>query len=101
MEPRGMRRYMGSLRRDPSIKNSHIGSGTFKRVLKFAAPYKKLLIIFLVMIILDAAIGVVNPLIYREIIDKGIIAKNTSLIVHLAFLIAALAVTDACISFVQ
>lgn len=98
---RGMRRFMGSFSKDPSIKNAKIARGTFKRIFSFAAPYKKFLIILLVLIILDAVISVVNPLIYKEIIDNGIIAKNTSLIVRLAFFVALLALSDAVLSFMQ
>jgi len=102
MEPRGgMRRSMRSFSRDNSVKKSKITKGTFGRILKFAAPYKKLLIIFLIIIIIDSIIGVANPLIYKQIIDNGIIAHNTNLVIKLAFLVALLAIFDAGLSFVQ
>lgn len=96
-----MRRFMGSFKKDPTVKNAKIGRATFLRILNFAAPYKGMLIIFLILVILDAAIGVVNPLLYKEIIDKGIIAKDTTLIVRTAFLVAFLSISDAALSFVQ
>jgi ATP-binding cassette subfamily B protein len=103
MEPRGMgaRRFMRSFNRDQSVKDRTIAGGTVKRVLKFAAPYKKFLIIFLIVIIFDAIIGAANPLIYKEIIDNGIIAKNTGLIIQLAALVAVLALVDSGLSFIQ
>lgn len=103
MEPRGrgMRKFMGSFSKDPSIKNARIERETFKRILKFAAPYRTYLIIFLILIILDAAIGVVNPLLYKTIIDKGILGKNTDLIIKVAFLVGFLSIADAILSFAQ
>jgi ATP-binding cassette, subfamily B, bacterial len=103
MDPRagGMRRFMRSMNRDQSVKQEKIKKGTYKRILTFAAPYKKFLTIFLMVIILDAIIGVVNPLIYKSIIDNGIIAKNTDLIIKLAVLVAVLAIGDAGLSFIQ
>ena len=103
MDPqaRGMRKFMGSFNKDQTIKNAKIERETFKRILSFASPYKRQLIIFLIFIVLDAAIGVVNPLLYKQIIDNGIIAKNTTLIVHIALLVGFLSITDAALSFVQ
>ena len=43
--------------------------------------------VFLVVIVVDALIGVWNPLIYREIIDGGIARHNSHLIVLLALLL--------------
>lgn len=97
----GMRRSMRSFSRDKSVKNAKIAQGTFRRIIKFASPYRKLLVIFLVVIILDAIVGVVNPLIFKEIIDKGILGHNVNLIISLAVLVAALAVIDAGLSLVQ
>jgi ATP-binding cassette subfamily B protein len=103
MEPRGrgMRKFMGSFNKDPNLKNARIERKTFKRILSFAAPYKNFLIIFLVLIVLDAAIGVVNPLLYKQIIDNGILAKNTELIVRIAILVAFLSLMDGILSFAQ
>jgi ATP-binding cassette subfamily B protein len=105
MNPRhgggGMRGQMRSFLRDDSVKKQKIAKGTWKRIARFSSPYKKLLIVFLVAVILDAAVGAANPLIYREIIDKGILDRNVRLIVGLALAVAGLALADAVLSFVQ
>lgn len=103
MGPRGygMRQSIRSFSRDSSVKNNKIAAGTFKRILRFASPYKKLLGIFLIIIIIDAFVGVANPLIYKEIIDDGILGRNTTLVIQLAFLVAGLSLFDAALSFVQ
>lgn len=66
-----------------------------KRMLGFALPYAWLLIVFLLVVILDAGVGVINPLIYRDIINNGILNGNATLIIKLAILVACLGVVDA------
>jgi len=92
---------MGSLRKDPLVKHSKVAPGTTRRVLGFLRPYRALAIGFVVIVSLDAAIGVANPLIYREIINEGILGQDGNLVVGLAGLVAALAVIDAVLLLVQ
>jgi ATP-binding cassette, subfamily B, bacterial len=90
-----------SLRRDQSVKDVKIKPGTFRRILGFVGPYKAFLTGFLVLVVIDAVIGVANPLIYREIINHGILGHNASLIIGLAALVAGLAIVDGGLSLVQ
>jgi ATP-binding cassette, subfamily B, bacterial len=60
---------MRSLGRDPSVKDERLRPGTFKRILQFARPYRKLLTLFLGLIVFDAVVSTANPLVYRAIID--------------------------------
>jgi ATP-binding cassette subfamily B protein len=70
-------------------------------MLRFAVPYYKLLALFLVVVILDAAIGVANPLIYRSIINEGILKFNAALIIRLAILVGILGIFDAAFGLAQ
>jgi ATP-binding cassette subfamily B protein len=92
---------MRSLRRDDSITQVKVTKGTARRMFHFAAPYRSILIVFLVLIIIDAVIGVANPLIFRSIINNGIPKHNTGLIVSLALLAAGLAIVGAGLSIAQ
>jgi ATP-binding cassette subfamily B protein len=92
---------MRSMRRDSSVTQQKLAPGTGRRILRFAAPYKRMLGVFLVLIVIDAVIGVANPLIYREIINKGILGHRSGLIVALALLVAGLALADAVLSLGQ
>ncbi|HEX4541367.1 MAG TPA: ABC transporter ATP-binding protein [Acidimicrobiales bacterium] len=92
---------MRSFRRDSSVKHQQLAPGTARRILRFAAPYKRMLAVFLVLIVIDAVIGVANPLIYRDIINKGILGHRSGLIVALALLVAGLAIADAVLSLGQ
>ncbi len=56
---------------------------------------------FLVLIVLDAVAGAASPLIYRAIIDDGIIPRDQEVIVGLAIALAGLALVDAALSLGQ
>src|SRR5580693_1202122 len=92
---------MRSFRRDESVTDYKLPPGITKRIATFARPYRRLLGLFLVLIVIDAILGAANPLIFRKIIDDGIIKKNSGLIVNLALLVALLAVLDAGLSLWQ
>jgi ATP-binding cassette subfamily B protein len=89
---------MRSLRRDDSITQVKVTKGTARRMFRFAKPYRTILIVFLVLIVIDAVIGVANPLIFRAIINTGIPKHDTGLIVGLALLAGALALAGAGLS---
>ena len=94
----GMSRLGGirrSLVQDRSVLQTKVPKGTTRRILACLSPYKKVLRIFFLLTIVDSSIGVANPLLYREIIDKGILGRESGLIVVLAVIVGALAVFDA------
>jgi ATP-binding cassette subfamily B protein len=97
----GMHGPMRSLLRNDSVKGQKAAKGTWRRIARFAKPYQKLLIIFLVIVVVDAAVTAANPLVYREIINKGILGRDTALIIGWAGLVAGLAVMDAVLTFGQ
>ncbi len=55
---------MRSLRRDHSVMQQQLPKGIVRRIAGFARPTAAL-VVFLVLIIVDAVIGAANPLIYR------------------------------------
>ncbi len=89
---------MRSMRRDDSVTQQRVTKGTAKRMVQFARPYRTILAWFLVLVIIDAVIGVVNPLLFRSIIDKGIPEHNKDLIIGLAGVAAVLAILDTGLS---
>ncbi len=92
---------MWSLMRDRSVTKQKLPPGTLGRIMRFAGPYRRMLGVFLGVIVVDALIGVWNPLIYREIIDGGIVRHDSRLIVELGLLLAVLALADASLSLAQ
>ncbi|MGH3445052.1 MAG: ABC transporter ATP-binding protein, partial [Nocardioidaceae bacterium] len=92
---------MRSMRRDGTKPAKKLPKGTVRRIARFARPYRALLVVFLVLIIVDALINAANPLLYREIIDRGIEGRDTRLVVVVALVVGALSLADAGINLVQ
>jgi ATP-binding cassette, subfamily B, bacterial len=92
---------MRSLRRDGSVTSYQLPPGIVRRVATFARPYRRALAVFFVLIVVDALVTAANPLVYRAIIDGGILGHNTGFIVRLALLVAALAIADASLTLWQ
>ncbi len=93
--------HIGSLSKDRSVTRHQLEPGTIGRIVGFAKPYRRWLTLFIALILLDAGLGAVVPLIYRQIIDVGIAEKDSRLVVELAIALAALAVIGAANSLAQ
>jgi ATP-binding cassette, subfamily B, bacterial len=91
-------RAMHSFTRDRTVTAKPIAPGTWRRILGFAAPYRRLLTVFLVIIVVDAAIGASYPLVYKYIVDTIVGHGSVSRVELLAGLLAVLAVIDAGLS---
>lgn len=97
----GMMASMRSFMHDASVVKQKVKPGTAKRMWRFAAPYTGLLSIFLVVVLVDAGVGIINPLIYRRIINDGILKGNAPLIIRLAILAGVLGVLDSALGLAQ
>ncbi len=92
---------MRSFRRDESVTSQKLSPGILRRIARFARPYRRMLLIFLALIVLDALLSAANPLIYRAIIDDGILPHHSGVVVELALLLAVLALSDVILSLWQ
>src|SRR6476469_7797263 len=92
---------MRSLTRDSSVAQRKLAPGTGKRVLGYARPYKRAIAVFLVLVVIDAALVVATPLLMGQIVDKGVIPKNSAVVIGLALVVAALAVVDGLLGLVE
>ncbi|HEX4074331.1 MAG TPA: ABC transporter ATP-binding protein [Candidatus Acidoferrales bacterium] len=97
----GMISSMRSFGHDASVVKQKVRPGTAKRMLRFALPYSSLLALFLFVVIVDAVVGVVNPLILRDIINNGILKANAALVIRMAILAGVLGIFDAGLGVVQ
>jgi len=93
----GMRSFM----QDRSVVNKRLAPGTIRRIIRFAKPYRWLVITLVTLLGVDAALGSVNPLLFREIINKGALGHRPGLVVVLALAVAAIAVVDAGLMLVE
>jgi ATP-binding cassette subfamily B protein len=99
-----MRNVIGStkaLRQDASVLQKKIRPDTMRRIFAVATPFFGMLSLFLLIVSVDAVIGVVNPLLYRELINRGILLGNSDLVIRIALLAAALYVIDAGLGLLQ
>jgi len=89
---------MRSMRRDDSVTQQQVTKGTAKRMYQFARPYRRILAGFLVLVTIEAFVGIVNPLLFRSIINNGIGHKDKTLIIVLSLVAAGVAVVDTALS---
>lgn len=94
-------RAMRSLLKDSSVRNHKLSAGTVRRILKFAVPYRGYLTAFLFLVAIDAATGAVTPLLFRAIIDRGIVPGHTQVVVWLSLVVAVLAVFASTITLAE
>ena len=83
---------------DPSVKEQKLKAGTVKRIFTFAKPYRTSIIIFLITVVIDAALVVATPLLLLRLIDEGVIPKNSALVTQLALFVGLIAIADAGMS---
>jgi len=97
---------MRSMQRSRDVLSHRVKRGTVPRILAFARPYRFILTIFIVAVLLDALVSSLSPLILRGIIDHGIggtasIGHRQTIIVELSLLAAFLAIGEAFISLFE
>ncbi|MEO6700250.1 MAG: ABC transporter ATP-binding protein [Jatrophihabitantaceae bacterium] len=99
--PGGHWTVMRSMRRDPALSKRPLRAGTAKRVVGFASPYKLILFLFLIVIVLDSLIGVATPVLAGKVINQITSHGRVHTVVVLALIIAGLAVVDTALSLAQ
>ncbi|HEV2887292.1 MAG TPA: ABC transporter ATP-binding protein [Jatrophihabitans sp.] len=92
---------MRSMRRDSALSKRPLRDGTARRVIAFAKPYRRELLLFLIVIALDALIGVATPVLAGRVINQITSRGEVRVVVWIAVIIAGLAVIDAGLSLLQ
>jgi ATP-binding cassette subfamily B protein len=92
---------MRSFTRDGSVTSQRLKPGSVRRIASYARPYRGSLIVFLALTVLDAVVLVAVPLLLKVIIDRGILAKDTGLVIGIAAVTAGLALLDALLTLAQ
>jgi ATP-binding cassette subfamily B protein len=92
---------MRSFSQDRGVAKKKLAPGTLRRIARFAGPYRGAITTLLVLLAVDAGIGVVNPLLFRAIIDVGIPKHRSGLVIGIAAVVAVVAVADAVLSLVE
>ena len=96
----GMLRSIQSAER---VSQHSLSRGTTRRILRFARPYRRDIIVFLITVVFAAGIGVATPVLAGHVVNAittgGSSAATT--VIRIAFMIAGLAVLDAFLSLAQ
>ena len=92
---------MRRMSQDPEMAQHQLTKGVVRRILQFARPYRGLIAIFVVLVVLTSALAVAPPLLFKEIIDDGVLKGNQRLLIILACLVAVLALLQAVLGLVQ
>ena len=97
---------MRSFARDPNVTANKLAPGTVRRIARFASPYRRQLIAFLVVIVIDAVVAIAPPLVLAKIIDDGIgtnppATGRPGLVVWLALFVAGLSLFDAALGLIN
>src|SRR4051812_37615445 len=92
---------MRAMRRDRAVLEKQLPPGIWRRVAQFAKPYRRELAIFMVMVVGDALIGVLTPILAGRVVNNITGHGEAGVVVRIALVIAGLAVIDAGLSFSQ
>ena len=95
MHPMGA--AMRSLRSDRSVVDQKLTRQTLRRVVGFARPQTRLLVVFIALVVVDAALVVVNPLLVKALLDEGIVKRDGAVVTWLALAMAGVALFDAAL----
>ena len=89
-----------SMTRDRSIKGSKVGWELVRRIIGYARPYRALVIVFLVTLVIESLLSVAQPLLFRRIIDAGISVNDARVVTMTAIIIGLVAMADAAVGLV-
>jgi ATP-binding cassette, subfamily B, bacterial len=92
-----------SIQASDEVTRHRLTRGTTRRILRFARPYRRDIVIFLITVVIDAGIGVATPLLAGHVVNAitGGAPDAAGVILRLALAIAGLAVVDALLSLAQ
>jgi ATP-binding cassette, subfamily B, bacterial len=96
----GMGPVWRHMRTDRSATQTRLKRDTFRRVLRFARPHKRLIAVFLALTVVDAALVVVIPLLIQRLVDDGITQGDARLVAFLALAMAGVAILQAVLTVV-
>ncbi len=90
-----------SMRRDPTAVHSRVAKGTARRVLAYTRPYRLMVWGFVAVIVMQALLALVPPLLFRRIIDDAIAHGDRARLDRLALVIVAAAFAEAGLSLLE
>lgn len=81
--------------KDRSVTKATLREGTARRVRSYGAPFKREIIVFVILTLISASLVVATPLLLGRIIDDGVSKEDRSVVISLSLMVAGLAVFSA------
>lgn len=92
---------MRSLSRDSSVADKKLTPGTYRRVLAYAKRYRAQISAFVLLVVSNSVLVVAVPLLLRQIVDRGVIPRDSAVVIRLSFIVASIALAEAVLAVVQ
>jgi ATP-binding cassette subfamily B protein len=86
---------------EEDIASRRLSAGTLRRIAAFAKPYTGAIVAFLVLVVVDAVLVVATPLLFKKIIDDGVVKGDAALVTWLSLLVALIAFFEAGLTLAQ
>ena len=86
---------MRSLTKDDSVKDRRACARDRPPGARLRAAVRREIVVFLVLVVVDAALVVATPAAAQELIDDGVTRATGQCVIELSLVVAALAVVDA------
>jgi ATP-binding cassette subfamily B protein len=99
--PPGPYSSLRSYSRDSRIGKRRVSRETVRRILGYARPWRRQVVLFLALLVVTSVLTVAQPLLFMRIVDDGITAGNSGVVTATALVIAGLAVLLAVIGLVS
>ncbi len=99
--PPGPYASLRSFSRDSSIAKRRVSRETVRRILGYARPWRREVVVFLVLLVFTSLLTVAQPLLFKRIVDDGIAVGDTGVVTSSALAVAGLAVLLAVIGLVS
>src|SRR6476661_6850498 len=87
-----------AMHQDSSVVQHKLAPGTLRRVVSFARPFRRYLVVFLLLTVVSSTIGVITPLLAGDVVNQISGHGTVRGVVIIALVIGGLAVIDALIS---
>ncbi len=97
----GSRSSLMSLTKDPSLKDHKVSRDVVRRIMGFARPYRRSIVLFLILVVGGSALVIATPLLLQRLVDDGVVPGDRRVVVTLALVVAALAFVEAIVGLVQ
>lgn len=90
-----------ALTADRSVIATKVGKETRHRIFTYALPFKRQIVFFLIVVVIEATLVVSQPLLFKLIVDEGIANADRRVVILGALGVALIALFSSIISMVE